>query len=194
MRMGSGVCRWFAWLCLLAVALPAQAKTLSYKIDQHYATIEFTTSGLFATQGYFRKFSGYLALDFQRPEDNSIDVTLDDKAIAMSWPPGVQMLESPAYFDAQEFPQIRFRSLSVMPADTPGQYEIMGALTIRGVTRPQMMLATLLSAPPGSRNAGTADVYVTGTLRRSAFGMVADQGTVNDDVMLKIHARVMLAK
>jgi polyisoprenoid-binding protein YceI len=56
------------------------------------------------------------------------------------------------------------------------------------------MLATLLSAPAGSKNAGTADFYVTGTLKRSAFGMVADQNAVNDAIVLKIHARVMLAQ
>lgn len=190
------VYRRLIWLCLLLVtpSMPAQAVTVPYVIDQHYATIEFTTSGLFPTEGYFQKFTGHLALDFQAPENSSVDVTVDDKALSLSYPPGVQTLESAAYFDAAAYPQILFHSISIKPASTPGQYEILGALTIRGVTRPQMMLATLLSAPTSSKNAGTADFYVTGTLHRSAFGMVADQNAVNDAIVLKIHARVMLAK
>jgi polyisoprenoid-binding protein YceI len=163
-------------------------------LDQRYATISFTTSGLFNTQGYFQKFTGSLKLDFQAPQNSTVDVALDDQAITLSWPPGVQMLESPAYFDSKDFPQILFHSISIKTTSTPGQYVILGALTIRGVTKPQIMAATLLSAAPGSQNAGTADFYVTGTLQLSAFGITSDQIAVNDAVVLKIHARVMLAK
>jgi polyisoprenoid-binding protein YceI len=194
--MTASVFRRLTWLCMLLVAtsMPAQAATVPYVIDQHYATIEFATSGLFPTEGYFQKFTGHLALDFAKPENSSVDVTVDDTAIVLSWQPGLQTLESAAYFNAATYPQILFRSISIKPASTPGQYEILGALTIRGVTKPQMMMATLLSAPDTSKNAGTADFYVTGTLKRSDFGMVADQEAVNDKIVLKIHARVMLAK
>jgi polyisoprenoid-binding protein YceI len=180
------------WLGLaLAAAAPARATPVPYVLDQRYATIGFTTSGLFSTQGYFRKFSGRLRLDFTTPENSTVDVTVDDTDIALSWTPAVQMLESAAYFDSQNFPQIRFHSLSIRQSTVAGQYVMLGALTIRGVTRPQLMTATLLT---GTKHAGTADFYVTGTLRRSEFGMVADQATVDDAVTLQIHARVMLAK
>lgn len=179
------------WLGLaLALGGAARATPVPYVLDQRYATIEFTTSGLLATQGYFRKFSGTLDLDFQAPQNSAVDVTLDDSAITLSWPQGVQMLESASYFDSKDFPQIHFRSVSIKPARRAGHYVIYGMLTIRGVTQPQLMDASLLSAP----NAGTADFYVSGTLHRSAFGMVADQAAVNDDVQLQIHARVTLAK
>jgi polyisoprenoid-binding protein YceI len=194
--MAAMVYRCFVWLCLLLAAAsgPARGSPVPYMIDQRYATIGFTTSGLVNTQGYFQKFTGHLTLDFQTPQNSTVDVVLDDQSIILSWPPGVQMLESPAYFDARDYPQILFHSISIKRAGKPGQYEILGALTIRGVTKPQVMLATLLSAPTGSQNEGTADFYVTGTLQRSDFGMVADQGAVDDAIVLKIHARVMLAK
>jgi polyisoprenoid-binding protein YceI len=194
--MAAMISRGFIWLCLLLAmaGAPARAAPVPYYIDQRYATIGFTTSGLFNTQGYFQKFTGHLMLDFQAPENSTVDVTVSAQAITLSWPQGVQMLESPAYFDAKDFPQILFHSISIERTSNPGHYEILGALTIRGVTRPQMMVATLLSAAAGSQNAGTADFYVTGTLHRSAFGMVADQAVVNDAVVLQIHARVMLAK
>lgn len=185
--------RWCVGLCLL-LAGPAHAAPVPYVLDQRYATIGFTTSGLVNTQGYFLKFAGSLKLDFQAPENSSVDVTLDDTQISLSWQPGVQMLKSPDYFDAKDFPAIQFHSTSIQTTSVPGQYEILGALTIRGITKPQTMMATLMRAAPGSKNAGTADFYVTGTLRRSAFGMVSDQEAVNDAVGLKIHAWVTLAK
>ena len=186
--------RWcLAFYLLLAAGMPARAKPVPYYLDQRYATIEFSTTGLIATQGYFQKFTGHLALDFQHPQNSSVDVTLDDTAITLSWPPGVQMLESPAYFDASTHPHIRFRSLSITPGKA-GHYTILGTLTIRGITRTQVMDATLLRAPSRPDEAGTADFYVTGKLKRSAFGMVADQGAVGNVVTLRIHARVMLAQ
>jgi polyisoprenoid-binding protein YceI len=180
------------WLGVaLAAAGPARATPVPYVLDQRYATIGFTTSGLFGTQGYFHKFTGRLELDFTMPENSTVDVTLDDSAITLSWPPGVQMLTSPAYFDSRDFPEIRFHSLSIRQSTVPGQYIMLGALTIRGVTRPQMMTAILLT---GTKHEDTADFYVTGTMRRSDFGMVADQAAVDDKVTLQIHARVMVAK
>jgi polyisoprenoid-binding protein YceI len=185
-----------AWLCLLlgSASAPVYAAPVPYVLDQRYAIIGFTTSGLFNTQGYFQKFTGSLKLDFQMPENSTVDVALDDQSIILSWQPGVQTLESPAYFDSKVYPKILFHSTSIKAGSTPGHYDMLGTLTIRGITKPQKMTAILLSTAPGSQNAGTADFYVTGTLQRSAFGMTADQGTVADDVVLNIHARVMLAK
>lgn len=92
------------WLGLaLASGGTARATPVPYVLDQRYATIEFTTSGLLATQGYFRKFAGTLDLDFQAPQNSAVDVTLDDSDITLSWPQGVQMLESTAYFDSRIF-------------------------------------------------------------------------------------------
>jgi len=185
----------FVWLCVMLLAAHAtQATPVPYALDSRYATIGFTTSGLFNTQGYFRKFTGNLKLDFQTPENSTVDVTLDDQSITLSWQPGVQMLESPAYFDSKDFPKITFHSTSIKAASAPGHYDVLGTLTIRGITKPQKMTAILLSAAPQSQNAGTADFYVTGTLQRSAFGMVSDQEAVNDGIVLNIHARVMLTK
>jgi polyisoprenoid-binding protein YceI len=188
--------RGFVWLGLLLASASASARAtpVPYVLDPRYAVIGFTTSGLFNTQGYFQKFTGSLNLDFQMPENSTVDVALDDQSIILSWQPGVQMLESPAYFDSKVYPKILFHSISIKAGSTPGHYEMLGALTIRGITKPQKMTAILLSAAPGSQNAGTADFYVTGTLQRSAFGMTSDQGAVGDDVVLNIHARVMVAK
>jgi polyisoprenoid-binding protein YceI len=94
------------WLCLLltAASMPARATPVPYTLDQRYAAIGFTTSGLIGTQGYFQKFSGHLALDFQAPEHSTVNVTVDAQAITLSFPPGVGMLRSPDYFDTKDFP------------------------------------------------------------------------------------------
>lgn len=176
-------------LLALASAPQARAGPVPYALDSRYATIEFTTSGLLGMQGYFSRFTGHLTLDFQNPENSMVNVSVDDSAITMSVPLAVSTLRSAAYFDAARFPAVTFRSLTITVL-TPTRFKIHGALTIRGVTRLQDMDALLVSAPA----AGTADFLISGTLRRSDFGMVADRNLVDDAVGLNIHARVELQK
>src|ERR1700757_4699014 len=87
-------------LLLAAPGTAARAVPVPYTLDPRYATIGFTTSGLLDTKGYFQKFSGSLVLDMQAPEHSAMNVTLDDRAIVLSYPAGVGMLRSPAYFDS----------------------------------------------------------------------------------------------
>jgi polyisoprenoid-binding protein YceI len=181
-------------LLLLTLAIPrARAEPVPYVLDQRYGTIEFSTSGLLATQGYFRRFAGHLALDFQHPENSMVNVSVDDSAFTVSTPLAAPTLRSAAYFDSAQFPQVTFRSLSITPL-TLTHFQIHGELTIRGVTRMQDMDARLVSAPALSMAAGTADFFVSGMLHRSDFGMAADRNLVDDTVGLKIHARVELEK
>jgi polyisoprenoid-binding protein YceI len=181
-----------SWLCI-ALAVPAWAAPVPYVLDQRYATIGFSTSGLINTHGFFEKFSGRLILDTDAPQNSVVDVVLDDNAISMSWQPGVKMLESPAFFDAREFPQIIFHSTSITASGSGGQFDVLGELTIRGITKPQEMSATLVRAPAGSPDEETAAFSMTGTMQRSAFGMVSDRMMVGDGVVLNVHARISLA-
>lgn len=182
------ICLW-AMLGLIFGGLPAWAAPVPYIIDQRYATIGFTTTGLGAAQGYFTHFAGRLTLDFAAPQNSRVDVTVDASAIRLSLPFGVPMLRSAAYFDSPAFPQIFFHSISVQVKD-PTHFEIIGTLTMRGVTQPLDMQAVLLSNPA----TGIADFYVTSSMSRAAFGMVTDRDVVGDRVALQIHAKVTLAK
>lgn len=178
----------WAVLGLVAAAAPAQTSPLPYALDQRYATIGFTTTGLGAVQGYFTQFSGHLTLDFAAPQNSRVDVTVNDAAFSLSLPFAVSMLRGPAYFDAQDFPQISFHSVSVQVKDAT-HFELLGLLTMRGVTQPLDMQAVLRRRS----SSNVADFYVTGSVSRAAFGMVADRGVVDDMVSLQIHARVTLA-
>ncbi len=184
------------WIAVLSLApafhaQSATANPLHYILDQKYATIQFTTGGLISTQGYFRRFKGDLAIDPNSPKNTAINITVDDSAIQMPFAEGISMLKSSAYLNASKFPEITFRSISVRP-ESPNHYQIYGMLTIRGIMRTQIMDATLIGAPLGSKASAVADFIVTGNLNRSDFGMVADRSMIADDISLTIHARIRL--
>ena len=186
---------WSVLVTLLLGLYPAVAAAhpARYVLDQRYATIQFATGGLFDTQGYFRHFKGELSLDLENLQNSAITLVVDDSAIDMPWASGISTLKSPAYFNSARFPEIVFRSISISQ-DSKSHYKIAGVLTIRGITRDQLMEATLIDLPSGTRTPRAADFIVTGRLNRSEFGMVADRALVSDAISLTIHARLALSK
>ncbi len=165
-----------------------------YSIDQHYGGIEFTVSdlGLFTSRGMFDRFIGRLIIDPLHPERTRIDVTVDAGSVAMPWDQAVALLRSADYFDVQRYPDIRFESTAVETLG-PDHYRVLGRLRIRGVTHAQVLDALLVDRHTDAvHGADVADFVISGTLRRSTFGMVADPLFISDTVAIRILARIVL--
>ncbi|MGH7068876.1 MAG: YceI family protein [Acetobacteraceae bacterium] len=178
---------------LLLGRMAAAATAQHYTIDQRYGSVGFSVSelGLFDAKGSFRKFSGELAIDRADPEQSSIDVEIAVGSVVMSSTRAARLVLSPAYFDVQQFPAIRFRSTSVQ-AMGQGRYLISGLLHIRGVTRPQQLMAVLTREQPAAAGPPTAYFTVSGTLSRSRFGMTANSNFLGDRVHIVIHIHLAL--
>lgn len=183
---------------LLALSLawpgpPARAAD-TYAIDQRFGDIQFKVRhlGLFSSEGTFRRFTGQLTIDESHPERTRISVDIETGSVAMAWQAAAEMLRSTPYFDVAQYPDARFTSTRVVPTGG-GSYRIDGLLQIRGITQPVMLHAALVgrhaAATPGVE---FADFVVTGLLRRSMFGMTANEDFISDRVDLRIDARVKL--
>ena len=190
---------WLAVCLGLAVFLAwphAAPAAALYRIDQRYGRIDFSVStlGLFTTEGRFPRFVGELLLDVEQPERSRIDVNIDANAAEMPLPDQVDLLRSDAYFDTAHHPTEHFVSTSVQ-ALSPEHYVIHGMLTIRGVTQPQDLDAVLQNRHMDTeRRVEVADFVVSGRIRRSAFGMVADRVMVSDTVRLDIHMHLTVGQ
>ncbi len=187
-----GLCLALA-LGLFAPAGGAMAGSL-YRIQPATTTIGFSvdTLGMFTTSGNFAAFDGNLLLDFDRPQNSRVEVRVDTASVQVDSDEARSMLSSPDYFDPPKFPVMRFKAVSVEPAGD-GKVAITGELTIRDVTKPQVLEAALTGRryDPAER-AEVADFVVSGTVDRAAFGMVADQSFVSKDVQLQISAHIKL--
>ncbi len=179
------------WTLLLCGAARAQG---TYVLDPQHARIGFSVShmGLFTTEGNFRNFDSEVSIDPAAPAHTRINVWIDASSAALTSKEGEEMLRSPAYFDVAHYPDIRFVSTAVEPKSAT-DYAIRGELRMRGVTRPLTLEARLVNhqRDPAS-GVETVDFVVTGNVRRSAFGMVADTSFVADDIALNIMARLLL--
>ena len=165
-----------------------------YEIDQHFGEIEFSVDhiGLFTSHGEFRHWDGKLSLDPLKPEQTRVDVNVDANSVAMAYEDGTAMLRSLPYFDVANHPEIHFTSIAVVPV-SPSHYVIRGLLEIRGITQPQELDATLLgSHADAALHAEIADFVITGKLKRSMFGMIADGMFISDLVTILIRAHIKL--
>ncbi len=185
------------WLSLCGIpcsAAPAPADALHYLINQHHGSIGFSVGelGLFAVGGHFTRFAGRLAIDRMHPTRTRIDVTIASASAAMASPDAVAMLRSAAYFDVARYPAIHFMSQAITRAGT-GRFIIHGMLTIRGITRPQSLEATLSDEKGPLNGLKIADFRVRGSLLRSAYGMTANENFIGDKVDLAIFIRLNLA-
>lgn len=169
------------------------ASATNYAIDQRYGSVGFSVSelGLFDTNGDFRKFAGRLAIDPADPARTKIDVAIDVASVAMSSARAVKLVLSPAFFDVQQHPAIRFQSTSVAVAGHD-RYLISGMLRIRGVSHPQQLVAVLTTEKTAGKNPPTAYFTVTGKLHRSQYGMTANENFLGDIVRLVIHIHLAL--
>ena len=181
-------------LVLGLTAANADASNLVYSIDQHSGSIAFSVShfGLFSSEVRFDHFTGRLHLDLIHPQDTRFRFDIDTNSLAAPLSPATTMLRGPNFFDVAHYPLISYTSTSVAPlADQ--HYAISGVLQIRGVTRPQPLDAVLLNRRTDEgRHVDTAEFAVTGRLKRSDFGIVANQALISDAVTLSIHLFVEL--
>ena len=178
-----------------ACFVPGAGAESTYALDQKFGSIDFSVDnvGLFTSEGQFKRFQASLTIDEAHPERTRINVDVDAGSVDMPWEDGVKMLRSADYFDVQNFPRVQFKSLTVQ-ALTPDHYVIHGALEIRRITQPCVLDARMVGRHMDkATNREIVDFIVTGSLRRSDYGMVADQGFISNTVKLKITAHIQLA-
>jgi len=132
----------------------------TYKFDPSGSTIGFTVHQfLGTTHGKFTRFSGKVDVDREHPENSSVTAQIDVRSIDTRIKKRDDHLRSAEFFNVERFPQIAFKSRSVKRTG-PQSGDILGDLTMHGVTRPitlHVKLLTLISDTSGTRWSVTTD-------------------------------------
>ncbi len=84
-------------------------------------------------EGGFANFEGKLTVGDNDPNNSFVEVLVDMKSIFSSNSILTTVLKSEAFFQVAEFPQARFASTKIEPADTG--YMVTGNFTMKGVTQ-----------------------------------------------------------
>lgn len=105
-------------------------------LDPAHSQADFSVRHMMiaTVRGRFRKMDGRLIGSPDRPEEASVELSIDVNSIDTAEPQRDQHLRSADFFDAEHHPTLQFRSRRIQPVGE-GKYKVVGDLTMRGVTR-----------------------------------------------------------
>jgi len=147
----------------------------TYKFDQSHSTIGFSVHQfLGTTQGKFTKFDGKIDIDREHLENSSVTARIVVRSIDTGIVKRDNHLRSPEFFSIEKYPDIMFKSRSVKQTG-PQEGDILGDLTMHGVTKPIALHVKLLTLPSDSKQ--TRWAVTTDPLKRRDFNLVFAQAT-----------------
>ncbi|MCL4288180.1 MAG: YceI family protein, partial [Thermoleophilia bacterium] len=148
------------------IAIPAG----TWIVDEVHTKVAFAVKhmGVSTVRGEFRDFDGGL----ESTGDGGLRAHGSVRAASVSTNQEQrdEHLRSADFFDAEDYPEIRFESTAVERIDDES-YRIAGELTIHGVTNPIELRAELGGVDRGPEGELRAGFELTGQLSRKDYGM-----------------------
>src|SRR5256886_6558581 len=134
---------------LVALAIAGLSAAVSaketYKFDPSGSTIGFSVHQfLGTTHGKFTNFSGRIEIDREHPENSSVTAQIEVRSIDTRIKKRDDHLRSAEFFNVEKFPNMTFKSRSVKRTG-PQSGDILGDLTMHGVTKPITLHVKLLT-------------------------------------------------
>lgn len=174
------------------VAVTAFAAPDTYNLDSTHTFPRFSWNHLgFSTyQAQFDKTEGTIVLD-RAAKTGSIDIKIDATSLDAGSEKFEEHLKSADFFDVTNYPTATFKSTSVK-FDGPNPVSANGDLTIHGVTKPiTLTINNLNCGQHFMLKKEDCGAQVTGTLKRSDFGLGKYTPMVSDDVTLTIEVEAI---
>ena len=169
---------------------PSSVQTGNYRLESTHARIIFSVSHLgFSTwYGEFTRPTGTARLDSRQPEASVLDITVPVANISTSNTTLDGELRGADWFDVAKYPTITYKSRTVTQKG-PGEYEVLGDLTMHGVTRPVTLVAKFnMGGINMMDKAFTVGYDATARIHRSDFGITKYVGAIGNEVTIQISA------
>lgn len=171
-----------ALVFVACLARADEAATDHVELDSERSHAEFGVKvmWLLTVHGHFGKVSGDVDVDRFR-NFASVHARIDANAVEMSTKTYTEWVKSDEFFDVAHYPEIRFTSESFPMQRLRHGGPLSGTLTIRGTDQPAIFD---LEPSKCDKPAYDCPIVVTGSIRRSAFGMRSRRGALSDKVDL----------
>jgi len=113
------------------------ATKTKWTIDQAHSEIDFKVRHLMISnvKGSFKTFDATIYTTLKDFSTAEIDLWIDASSITTGDEKRDEHLKSVDFFDVQNHKKITFTSISIGTADTDGNHELWGYLTIKGITK-----------------------------------------------------------
>ncbi len=165
----------------------ARPVATAYNIDPVHSAVVFSAiyMGMSPFYGQFTEYSGTLEYDGENADSLKVMVEIPMDSVDTHNAQRDTHLESPDFFNAREYPTIKFESTELTGSE--GDWTLKGKLTMHGVTKDVEAKVTHLKAvetPRGNRMGLGAEF----TVKRSDYNvttMMGDAG-ISDEITLRI--------
>jgi polyisoprenoid-binding protein YceI len=191
--------RRIALAAALAAALGAPPSALyatTYTLEPDYTQGVFRWNhlGFSSPAAQFAQGAGTLEFDQGDPARSSVRVTIPLETLRTGVPDLDEDFRSSDFFATDRFPTATFKSSRVRSKGS-NQLEVMGELTLHGVTKPITLAVTVIKIGTNPRTGlSTVGFDATATLRRSDFGLGKYVPQVSDAIEMHITSQAVEAK
>ena len=167
-----------------AIAVPAMD---DFAVDPERSSIDFRVKhlGITFVYGRFRHVVGRYLAPSDGPGEADIDIGVRVADIDTGNAVRDGHLRSPDFFDAEKYPWIRFKSVSIESLDAHS-FRVLGDLSLHGVTRRITVEASHTSSGADGQGRTRTGFQTKFTILRSDFGMKKMLGGVGDRVELTV--------
>jgi polyisoprenoid-binding protein YceI len=165
--------------------------TGTWQVDKVHSSVEFHVKhlGIATVKGQFTDFEGTLEVS---PESTVAYGTVEVASVNTREPARDEHLRSADFFDAENNPEITFRSTSIGELDND-EFEITGDITIHGVTRPLTLKATLEGIEPEDHQGNTrVGLSAAAQIERGDFGMKFNAALGSGNVVVSDKVKILL--
>jgi len=178
-----------AWELVAGQQLP---QTSTWKIDLAHSSVNFEISHMAVSHvhGSLTNVNGIVELNDKDITKSSVEATIDTTTVSTGVVMRDNTLKSDNFFNVQKYPEITFRSSSLRR--NKGTVQLLGNLTLNGVTR-SVTLDLYGPSPPQTMSGKTISGFsATGLIRRSdfTFGASKFNTVIGDDVKFTIDAEI----
>ena len=187
---------------VVVIAAPLAASADTWQIDPVHTTVGFSVRHMTIStvRGQFNKVAGTITANDNDPATAVIEATIDTASIDTHSPDRDSDLKSANFLDVAKYPTMIFKSKKIEAAG-PGKYNVVGDLTLHGVTKGVTLAVEATGAPIkdpwGNMRAGAT---ATTTINRKDFGLTwnkvieAGGAVVGDAVAVEIDVEAVKKK
>lgn len=178
-----------------AAAVPAADRraAVTYAIDATHSELQFRIRHLVSrVSGGFKTWAGSITVeDPARWETAVIDVQIQTASIDTKNDRRDEHLRSDDFFAAAQHPTISFRSTSIERRGDSAR--ILGNLTMRGVTKPVVLVGEFLGTTKGANGKARIGFDATTTVNRLDYGIAYNRAVEAGGMLLGDEVTITIA-
>jgi polyisoprenoid-binding protein YceI len=164
----------------------------TWQLDPAHTVVSFTGKHMMITKvrGIFKGVTGTIEFDEANPASSRVEVAIPAATVETGMEPRDNHLRSADFLDAEAYPTLTFVSTAIAPKGE--HWAITGDLTIRGVTRPVVLVAETLGIVTGMDGRRHAGFEAATKIKRSDWGLTWNVGLeaggwlVSDDISIEL--------